>query len=421
MTRILIVGQGARENAICRALHNVAPGSEKPMLHIAPGNPGTALFGRNVAISATNVEGLVNYALENGIDFVVVGPETPLVIGLADALQTRGIACIGPQKAAAQLEGSKIFSRLLGVKAHTPAPTFWVVSEASEVDVALSHFDHAPVVKADGLAAGKGVFLPATQDECRKVAMDLLGGSLGEAGKRLLFEERLTGVEASLFYACDGVNSVALPHARDHKRLRDKDMGPNTGGMGAISPNPALSAELEEDIRRSIVVPTLSALAAQGTPFVGFLFVGIMLTAEGPKLIEFNVRLGDPEAEVILPRLMPGEFLRLCSAMARGGLKDFSLRVDATAVCGIVLAAAGYPEQARKGDVIQLQHTHFNATTWFEHAGTSLHDDTLTTSGGRVGVVIARGADAVQARKSAYQALTNVSFPGMQYRSDIGL
>lgn len=416
--RVLVVGHGGREHALGLALSSATPA---PTLLFAPGNPGTAQLGTNVAISATDVPALVELAAAEQVDLVIPGPEAALVAGLADALQARGIPCCGPSQKAAQLEASKLFTRDLGARLGLPQPRYYAVSNAEDVDAALATWvNHTPpVVKADGLAAGKGVLLPDSLDACRTEALRLLEGALGEAGKTVLFEDRMAGAEASLFYACSGTTAVSLPHARDHKRMGDQDMGPNTGGMGAVSPNPLIDSALQEAVRRGIVVPTLRALSQDGAAFRGFLFVGIMLTRRGPHLLEFNVRWGDPEAQAILPRLHPGELLRLCQAVATDSLQDFELGVDPRPTCAVVLAAAGYPGAPRKGDAIAVDTRLATTDRWLVHAGTQ-QDEQLVTAGGRVAAVVARGDTVEEARQSAYQGVEFVQFKGMQHRRDIG-
>ena len=418
--KVLVVGNGGREHALGLALSTATPA---PTLLFAPGNPGTAQLGRNIStIQATDVAALVELAATEQVDLVIPGPEAALVAGLADALLERNIPCCGPQQKAAQLEASKIFTRDLGARLGLPQPRFHAVNNANDIDEALATWaNHTPpVVKANGLAAGKGVSLPDTLEACRAEALRLLEGSLGDAGKTVIFEDRMTGAEASLFYACSGTTVVSLPHARDHKRIGDHDQGPNTGGMGAVSPNPRIDAALQEAVRRGMVVPTLRALLQDGTPFRGFLFVGIMLTPRGPRLLEFNVRWGDPEAQAILPRLQPGEFLRLCQAVATDTLKDFELREDPRPTCAVVLAAHGYPGTPRRGDAIDIDASLHTADRWLIHAGSRHAEGGLITAGGRVATVVARGNSPEEARELAYQGTSLVQFNGMQYRHDIG-
>ncbi|MEX0825236.1 MAG: phosphoribosylamine--glycine ligase [Acidimicrobiia bacterium] len=412
--KVLIVGSGGREHAICRALAT-APGIE---ILIAPGNPGTAQHGRNIDVPADDIGGLVEAA--RGVDLVIPGPEGPLVAGLADALATAGIPSCGPTAAAARLEGSKAFTRLLTAAAGVPSPTHRIVTLPAAVDDALRAFEAPPVIKADGLAAGKGVFLPDTFDECAAITRDLLAGLLGPAGSTVVMEQRLGGFEASWFHACRGTEAIALPNAMDHKRLLDGDLGPNTGGMGAVSPNPNVGQDLENAVRSDFVVPTLRSLAEGGTPFNGFLFSGLILDGDRPYLLEYNVRLGDPEAQAILPRLPDGVFAEVCAWVA--GLRDNPPRFefDRRDTCAVVLAAAGYPDRPRRGDPITFSPGLETADRWFIHAGTGVDDGRLLTHGGRVGAVVARGDTNVAARDSAYDGVGHVQWEGMIHRTDIG-
>jgi phosphoribosylamine---glycine ligase len=350
----------------------------------------------------------------------VPGPEMPLVLGLADALAEAGIPCAGPSSGAALLEGSKAFTRLLADDAGVPSPAYRIVDDPDDVDAAVAAFEAPPVVKADGPAAGKGVLLPDTPEECRRAALEVLAGRFGGAGHRVVLEERLVGAEASLFYACRGTDLVPLPHARDHKRLGDGDTGPNTGGMGALSPNPIVDEALVAEVTDTIVRPTLEALVARGSPFSGFLFSGLMLTDAGPRLLEFNVRLGDPEAQAVLPRLVDGAFLDLCRWVAGEGPEP-TPATDSRSVCAVVLAAEGYPDDPRRGDPIAIDEAVEGPDRWFIHAATRVVGDGLATDGGRVGAVVARGDSAAEARQSAYEGVRLVRWEGMTYRSDIGI
>lgn len=419
--KVLVVGSGGREHALCQALATARP---RPTLLIAPGNPGTAALGTNHAVKADDVPGLVALARDEGVDLVVVGPELPLVKGLGDRLEEAGIPCCGPNRACARLEGSKTFTREIAARVGAPSPRFEVVRREAEitgmVDALMLGGAPVPVVKADGLAGGKGVTLPDTRDACLEDTYTLIHGRLGEAGATVVLEERLAGTEASLFYACHGTTVLALPHARDHKRLLDDDAGPNTGGMGAISPNPLIDDATEARVRADIVLPVLEALAADGTPFKGFLFVGVMLTPEGPKLLEFNVRLGDPEAQAILPRVADGQVLELCRRVATGELEGFELETDPRATCAVVLSAEGYPAAPRRGDPIEIGSALAGDDRWLVHAGTREEDGSLLTAGGRVAAVVARGEDAEQARREAYQGVDLVRWDGMHYRRDVG-
>lgn len=413
--RILVVGSGGREHAIVRALAH--DGAE---LVVAPGNPGMAAHARCVAVKVDDVENLVALAREEKVDLVVPGPEGALVAGLADALKTAGIPCCGPSRLAAQLEGSKAFMREIAYAAEVSSPEYRVLRGADEIATAMADMPGLPVVKADGLCAGKGVVLPDTREECATAAREFLAGSMGDAGRTVVLEERLNGVEASLFYACDGEHLVALPHARDHKRIFDNDKGPNTGGMGAVSPNPVIDAAREQHVRDEIVMPVVRELKRRDMPYVGFLYAGVMLLPNGEiKLLEFNARLGDPEAQAILPRLAKGELSRMCLATATGKLADFKLTIDRRTTVCVVVCAEGYPADPRKGDAITVDAALTTPNRWLDHAGTRLDGDQLVTSGGRVAAVVASGATLHEARASAYEGVELVSFAGKHFRRDI--
>ncbi len=415
--KILVLGKGGREHALCRALATMSP---PPVLFVAPGNPGIAEYATTVHLDPCNIQAVVTFAQSTGIDCVIPGPEAPLVAGVTDALAQVGIACCGPSQAAAQLEGSKAFTRRLGLETGVPSPVFKVVTKPEEAREACESIPGVPVVKADGLAAGKGVYLPDTREECLAITQELLQGALGDAGKVVVLEERLVGIEASLFYACHGTDYVSLPHAKDHKRLLNNDQGPNTGGMGAVSPNPYVTPKVMQEVETLIVQPTLRVLKEKGMPFVGFLFVGVMITEQGVKLLEFNVRLGDPETEAILPRMLPGEFLRLSHATAHGKLQGFQLGVSEQATCAVVMASKGYPNNPELNTPIHVGTSFPHHTCWIEHAGTSLHQGVLVTAGGRVAVVVASGNNVAEAQQKVYQGVSHVVFEGAHFRQDIG-
>jgi phosphoribosylamine---glycine ligase len=411
--KILVVGSGAREHAICKSLQ-----ADDVDLLVAPGNPGCSAIARCVDIAVVDVDALAELAEREQVQFVVIGPEHPLVLGLADKIRAKNIGCVGPSQQAAELENSKAFTRLLGQANHLPQPHFVIVKTEQALQAALETWVGLPVIKADGLASGKGVFLPPDKAACLEIGLQLLRGSLGEAGKTLVLEERLVGTEASLFFACIGTEFVALPSAQDHKRLNDGDQGPNTGGMGAISPNPVITQAVQTYVESNIVKPTLQALVQAGTPFSGFLFVGLMLTEKGPMLIEFNVRLGDPETQAILPRFAEGEFLQLTQGLAQGKLQP--PQIQNTSTCAIVLSAAGYPEKPRHGDPIEIAAA-IDTHTAVLHAGTKVQNGVLVTQGGRVLTVVAEGPDLMTAQKRAYAGVEHVQFFGKHFRRDIGV
>jgi phosphoribosylamine--glycine ligase len=415
--KVLVVGSGGREHAMGRAL-TTTPEVE---VIIAPGNPGTAQLGENVDVRIDDVAGLVALARRARVDLVIPGPEGPLVAGLVDALAEAGVPCCGPSAAAARLEGSKAFTRSLAQAARIPSPDHRIVTSPAGVGAALAGFGSPPVIKADGLAAGKGVFLPDTFDECSRVTRDLLAGSLGQAGATVVMEERLVGIEASWFHACRGTEAITLPDALDYKRLLDGGEGPNTGGMGSLSPNPDVDPGIGAAVHDRFVLPALERLAADGTPFNGFLFSGMMMTEESPYLLEFNVRLGDPEAQVVLPRLPDGVFAEVCAWVAGLRTDPPTFEVDRRHTCAVVLAAEGYPVAPRRGDPITLSPGLESEDRWFIHAGTRLDDGTLLTDGGRVGAVVARAESKEAARVAAYEGVPHVQWAGMTHRSDIGV
>ncbi|QDP19742.1 phosphoribosylamine--glycine ligase [Sphingomonas xanthus] len=406
---ILLLGSGGREDALAWRLKQSLSCSA---LLAAPGNPGIARWAECAAIDPADPAAVVALAQQRGIDLVVVGPEAPLVAGVADALRAADIATFGPGAAAAQLEGSKGFTKDLCARAGIPTAAYVRVDREAEALDALDRFSIPVVIKADGLAAGKGVTVAMTRAEAEAAVRAAGDGPM-------VIEEYLEGEEASLFALVDGRRAFVLGSAQDHKRVGEGDTGPNTGGMGAYSPAPVLTAELEARAMREIVTPTAEAMADSGTPFSGVLYAGLMLTAEGPKLIEYNVRFGDPECEAIMPRI-EGDFAALLHAVATGG--DFgapSLSNDTTMT--VIIAAAGYPGTPAKGGAIDgiNRAEQVPGVTVFQ-AGTSMTDDQLVASGGRVLAVTARGASLGEARDRAYQAIAQIDFADGFHRRDIG-
>ncbi|MEY2668080.1 MAG: hypothetical protein RJA59_718 [Pseudomonadota bacterium] len=416
--RILVVGGGGREHALVWKISQ-SPLAEK--VFCAPGNPGTARHAENVAVAADDVEGLVRWAAGNRIDFVVVGPEAPLVLGLADRLSEAGIAVFGASAGAARLEGSKAFAKEIMAAAGIPTAAHGAFDALGP---ALAHARAAGgrvVVKADGLAAGKGVVVCGDVEEAEAALRSILVDRIhGASGARVVVEERLTGPEASVIALCDGERVRVLPAAQDHKRIFDDDQGPNTGGMGAFSPTPNVDAALLADVERSVLLPTLREMARRGTPFRGALYAGLMLTPDGPKVLEFNARFGDPETQPILMRLA-GDLVPALLAAARGDLSGVTLEVDPRAAVGVVMAAEGYPGRVTVGDAIEGTDGPFPPGVQVFQAGTRrAPDGSIVTSGGRVLTVCALGADRSEAAARAYQALSGVKFRGAQFRRDIG-
>jgi phosphoribosylamine--glycine ligase len=408
---ILLLGSGGREDALAWRLRQ-SPSCDRLMA--APGNPGIARWAECVAIDPCDPAAVVELARANAIDLVVVGPEAPLVAGVSDALRAEGIAVFGPSAAAARLEGSKGFTKDLCRANGIPTADYVRVERAEDARAALHRFGIPVVIKADGLAAGKGVTVAMSRDEA-EAAIDAAGDG------PLVIEEFLQGEEASLFALVDGETAVPLASAQDHKRVGEGDTGPNTGGMGAYAPAPVLTPELERWAMDEIVRPTADALAAAGTPFSGVLYAGLMLTEEGPKLIEYNVRFGDPECEAIMP-LVEGDFAELLHAVGTGRLADVETpRLAAKHAMTVIVAARGYPGTPASGGAIREIEAaeQVDGVTVF-HAGTALNDDALVAKGGRVLAVTAVADSFANARARAYRAVDQIDFADGFHRRDIG-
>lgn len=412
---VLLIGSGGREHAMAWKL------AQSPLLtklFIAPGNPGTAQLGENIPVSALDLEGVVAAARDKEIDLIVVGPDDPLAAGIVDACQAAGFLTFGPVAAAAKIESSKSFAKSLMVEAGVPTAQAQTFDSAEAARAFVEQSQKAWVVKADGLALGKGVVVANDVDETLK-AIDELSQLPG--GHHLLLEERLTGVEVSVLALCDGKTLLPLPPAQDHKRIGEGDTGPNTGGMGAIAPSPRVSQATLDLIVQKSMQPVIDLLAKRGTPFCGVLFAGMMLTEDGPRVIEFNARLGDPETQAILP-LLEGDLLATFYACAKGELKTDMLTWDRNkhAAC-VVVAAPGYPGTPEKGAVIEGFEAATQSESLVFQAGTALKDGALVTSGGRVLGITGTGDSLEAALAQAYATIGLLSFPGMQVRRDIGL
>ena len=416
--KILLVGNGGREHALAWKL---SQSRQCDMLYIAPGNPGTAQLGRNVDIAADDLAGLCTFAKTEGIDLTVVGPEIPLVAGIVDAFAKQDLRCWGPSKAAAQLEGSKVAMKEFLRRYNIPTAPFKVFREASAAHAYLDEVGAPIVIKCDGLAAGKGVTV-AHDLETAHAAVDRMMVALefgAEAGRHIIIEEILRGEEISVFALCDGHNAVILDPAQDHKQAFDGDQGPNTGGMGAFSPAPGLlTLSHEDDIVRRILLPTMSGLVKEDRPYVGILYMGLMLTDAGPKVVEYNVRFGDPECQVLLPRL-ENDLVDLCMACLEGRLDTIDISWDPRCCLTVTLAAPGYPGSYRKDIAIGGCDQESEDVMIF-HAGTSEIDGSLRSSGGRVLNVTALGKDVEDARSKAYAVCDAIDFPDAHYRRDIG-
>lgn len=415
---ILVVGGGGREHALVWALRRT--GFDGALL-AAPGNPGMAAMARCVPVAADDLDGLVALCARESVTLAVVGPEAPLVAGLADRLEALGVAVMGPRAAAAQVEASKGFVKDLCAREGIPTADYARCTALDDALAWLRRHGAPVVVKADGLAAGKGVTVAATLAEAEAAAREaLVDDRFGAAGRSLVVEEFLDGEELSLFALCDGTRAVFLATAMDHKRLGDGDAGPNTGGMGAVSPHPRETPALVDALMRDFIHPTLRALDAAGTPFRGVLYAGLMLTAAGPKLLEYNARLGDPECQCLMVRV-EGDWAGALAGAARGTLDPTSLRWRSEPAVCVVLAAPGYPEAPRGGDVIKgLDEAAAVPGVTVFHAGTRRDaEGVLRSAGGRVLNVVARGATVAEARARAYAAVARIDWPGAVYRRDI--
>ncbi len=414
---ILLIGSGGREHVLARS---IAASPLCGRLLVAPGNPGTATSGTNVALNVSDHGAVADLCRQERVDLVVIGPEGPLVAGLVDDLAVAGIRAFGPSAAAARLEGSKAFTKEFARDLCIPTAAFARFKDAAAAKDYVRRTGAPIVVKADGLAAGKGVVVAANLHEAEAAIDAMLGASTGAAGAEILVEECLVGEEASVFALCDGAHAIPLGTAQDHKRAFDGDQGPNTGGMGAYSPAPVVTPEIEADIMARIIRPTIEGMRARGAPFVGVLYAGIMITAEGPKLIEYNVRFGDPEAQVLLPRLRT-DLVAAMVAACDGMLDQVEISWSDFPALAVVIATRGYPGAVGRGSVIRgledagrLEHV-----TVFQ-AGTERVGDELVAAGGRVLAISAMAPTIGEAQTRAYEAVRTIDWPEGFYRSDIG-
>ena len=418
--RVLVLGSGAREHALVARLASERDVGE---LVAAPGNPGIAQLARTLPVDLSDPDAVRSLAEREQIDFTVVGPELPLSLGLADRFADEGRLLFGPTAAAARLESSKAFAKDFMARHGIPTARFRVCESLDEAlaSVRSGEFGVPVVLKADGLAAGKGVVIAEDRAAAERAITDAMRDrKFGAAGDRIVIEECLSGPEVSFFAICDGARAVPIGTAQDHKRIFDGDRGPNTGGMGAFAPSPLVDAALDARIMREVVDPVIAGMAVEGHPFRGFLFVGLMLTAEGPKVIEFNVRMGDPETQVVLP-LIDEPLLPLLVAGAMGSLRAWSVPIGSERLAGVVLASRGYPESSESGQPIAgIDRAESIPGVAVYHAGTAQRGGQLVTAGGRVLTVVGRGADFADAIARAYAGVLKISFDGMQYRRDIG-
>ncbi len=417
--KVLIIGSGGREHAFA---WKVAQSPRVTEVFVAPGNAGTALEARvtNVDIAVDDIPGLVNFASRERINLTIVGPEAPLVLGVVDAFEAAGLRCFGPHRRAAQLEGSKAFTKDFLTRHRIPTAAYATFTKAN-FDEAWVRKQRAPlVVKADGLAAGKGVIICQTIDEAIASAKAMFDGQFGSAGNTVVIEEFLEGEEASFIAIVSGTDILALATSQDHKRRDDGDQGPNTGGMGAYSPAPVVTPDIYARIMSEVMEPTVRGLISDGTPYLGFLYAGLMIAADGtPNVLEFNCRFGDPETQPIMMRLK-SDLTQLCDAAIDKGLKQTEAYWDDRAAVGVVLAAGGYPDAIRKGDVIHGLEAAAQLPGKVFHAGTKLDGDQVTTNGGRVLCAVGLGDTVHAAQQAAYALADRIHWDGIQYRRDIG-
>ena len=418
--KLLVIGSGGREHALA------FKASQSPLVDtvfVAPGNAGTASEPGlvNVPIDLLDFEALAQFVMSNDIGLTIVGPEIPLVAGIVDDFSKRGLPCFGPCQAAAQLEGSKAFTKEFLVRHNIPTAHYRAFTETDPAIAYIRQHGAPIVVKADGLAAGKGVVVAMTEAEAIDAVSDMLSGNaFGDAGCRVVIEECLIGEEASFIVICDGEHALPMATSQDHKRVGEADTGPNTGGMGAYSPAPVVTPEIHDIIMQQVIYPTLRGMAAEGTPYVGFLYAGVMIDAQGmPKVIEFNCRFGDPETQPIMMRLQ-SDLVTLCQAALSGDLANQTIEWDPRPSIGVVLAAEGYPSNYRTGDPITGLTDISDPDVKVFHAGTKLTNGAVCTSGGRVLCVTALGADLKDAQNRCYEATKAISWNGMFYRRDIG-
>ncbi|MCF6226291.1 MAG: phosphoribosylamine--glycine ligase [Xanthomonadales bacterium] len=418
--KLLVIGSGGREHALAWRL---AQSNRVDKIWVAPGNAGTAMENKceNLAISADDIEALLAFALQENVDLTVVGPEAPLVAGIVDRFQQAGLACFGPSAWCAQLEGSKTFAKGFMSRHNIPTAAYGTFTD-SDAAIAFVRQQGVPiVVKADGLAAGKGVIIAQTEAEAEAVIFDMLAGNaFGEAGHRVLVEEFLAGEEASFIVMADGKHALALATSQDHKAVGEGDTGANTGGMGAYSPAPVVNRELNDRVMAEVIQPVIDGMASEGHPFTGFLYAGLMIDTDNNfKVLEFNVRFGDPETQPIMQRLV-SDLSALCEAAIDGRLDEITALWDPRPALGVVLAAEGYPEHYEKGLAIEGLDQLLPKNIKVFHAGTQLEGSSVVTSGGRVLCLSALGESVADAQQQAYAACKNIHWPGCFYRHDIG-
>lgn len=420
MKKILVIGGGGREHALA---WKAAQSPNVSTVYVAPGNAGTATEPKleNINIGAEDVDGLLQFAKDNHIDLTIVGPEAPLVIGVVDAFQNAGLNIYGPKQEAAQLEGSKAFTKDFLARHNIPTAAYQNFTSIPEATAYIKEMGAPIVIKADGLAAGKGVILAQTEEEAISAVEDMLAGNaFGEAGHRVVVEEFLHGEEASFIVMVDGKNVLPMASSQDHKARDNGDTGPNTGGMGAYSPAPVVTQAMHQRILDEVIYPTVEGMAKDGIPYHGFLYAGIMIDPHGtPKVLEFNCRFGDPETQPIMMRLQ-SDLVELCEHAINGTLDKATIEWDTRSAVGVVLAAGGYPFDYNKGDVITgIEKANALADTKVFHAGTKAIDGNITTNGGRVLCVVGLGETVTQAQAVAYKGVMAIDWKNMYYRDDI--
>lgn len=417
--KVMVVGSGGREHALA---WKISQSNQVDTVYVAPGNAGTALEPEleNVAIRVDDIQGLVDFARQNAVELTVIGPEAPLVIGVVDAFEQAGLRCFGPSQAAAQLEGSKAFTKDFLAQHNIPTAAYGVFTDIAQAQAYVREQGAPIVVKADGLAAGKGVILAQTEDEaCAAIEDMLAGNAFGDAGHRVVVEEFLRGEEASFIVMADGEHVLPLATSQDHKARDNGDNGPNTGGMGAYSPAPVVTEENFSRIMNEVIYPTVKGMAAQGMPYTGFLYAGVMIDPDGtPKVLEYNCRFGDPETQPIMMRLK-SDLVELCNAALDKKLDRITADWDSRAALGVVMAAGGYPDEYAKGDVISGIPAESEDGKVF-HAGTAMNADEVVTAGGRVLCATALGDTVKEAQAKAYALVDSIKWKGAYYRTDIG-
>ena len=417
--KVLVVGSGGREHALA---WKFAQSERVETVFVAPGNAGSALEQgvKNIEIGSTDVEGLVNFAEREGIGITVIGPEGPLDMGIVDRFREAGLYCLGPTKTASKLEGSKGFAKEFMHRFNIPTGRYQIFSDLADAKEYVRIQGAPIVIKADGLAAGKGVVVALSEDQAMLALEQIMSeGRVGEAGQTVVIEEFLEGEEASFICICDGKTAIPFASSQDHKARDEGDLGPNTGGMGAYSPAPVVTSEIHQAVMTNIIKPTIDGMAAEGAPFVGFLYAGLMIDSLGQaRVVEYNCRFGDPEAQAIMMRL-DSDFLEVCERALSGKLEGYALSFDQKTSLGVVLAAKGYPDQYEKGLPISGLSSQVTNTKVF-HAGTAVKDKKVVTNGGRVLCVASLGEDIMEARMKAYERIDLLDWDGMFFRKDIG-